>query len=40
MKFENGNRIWMKSYQQDRNLFITYKNNKVIEVTYTLLAQN
>lgn len=40
MKFENNNRVWMKSYQLDRNLFITYKNNKVIEVTHTLLAQN
>lgn len=40
MKFENNNRVWLKSYQLDRNLFITYKNNKVIEVTHTLLAQN
>lgn len=40
MKFENDNRVWMKSYQSDRNIFITYKNNKVTEITYTLLAQN
>ena len=39
IKFDKGERVWMKSYVDDKNIHVIYKNNKVSEVTY-YLAQN